>query len=367
MLKRFEVENFRNFKEKFVFDLSKTKNYEFNQKCTKNGLVQKAIVYGENGCGKSNLGLAIFDIIGNLTDKNKGENLYGSNYLNANGDSDIATFSYTFKIDESEVVYEYSKHDPSFIATEKLIINDEIVVDYRPGNLLETNLEGTENLNRDLNNTKISALKYIKNNTVLIKNKKTNAFLGLFKFVEGMLYFRSLTQNSYIGFTTGSTSLLADILEKNHLTEFQAFLNDAGLDIRLVEFEDEGRRSIGIEFDNGKIMSWLSVASTGTQSLLLFYFWLQYFEGVSFLFIDEFDAYYHHQLSKFVVDKLMIAPPQTIITTHNTNLMTNDIYRPDCCFIINKAGIGPIFSKTLKELRQAHNLEKMYISGALNG
>lgn len=33
------------------------------------GIVKNAFVYGYNACGKSNLALAIFDIIGSLTDK----------------------------------------------------------------------------------------------------------------------------------------------------------------------------------------------------------------------------------------------------------------------------------------------------------
>ena len=34
-------------------------------------LADNALIYGHNGVGKSNLGLAIFDIIGHLTDKNE--------------------------------------------------------------------------------------------------------------------------------------------------------------------------------------------------------------------------------------------------------------------------------------------------------
>ncbi len=366
MLKKFEVENFRNFKESTVFDFSKTKNYEFNQLCIKNGLVNKAIIYGENGSGKSNLGLAIFDLIGNLTDKNSGEDLYGTNYQNANRESDPVRFKYTFVFNSVDVVYEYEKKDFSSIINEKLLINGDVVVEHASGGILKTKLPGTETLNKDLNNSKLSALKYVRNNTVFVKNNVTDAFVEFFKFVDGMLYFRSLLQNSYIGFSTGSTAILNDILEKNHLNEFQVFLNDAGIDIKIKEYEEDGRKSIGVCFENGKIMNWSSVVSTGTKSLVLFYFWLQYFDGIKFIFIDEFDAYYHHNLSKFVVTKLLQSRPQTVITTHNTNLMSNDILRPDCCLIMDSKGINPVFSKTEKELRYAHNLEKMYIAGALD-
>ena len=59
MLKRFEVENYRGFSEKLVFDLT-ARDYGFNQNLIFNGVVNKAIIYGKNGIGKSALGFAIF-------------------------------------------------------------------------------------------------------------------------------------------------------------------------------------------------------------------------------------------------------------------------------------------------------------------
>ena len=45
MLKRFEVENYRCFSEKLVFDLT-ARDYSFNQNLVRNGIVNKAIIYG---------------------------------------------------------------------------------------------------------------------------------------------------------------------------------------------------------------------------------------------------------------------------------------------------------------------------------
>ena len=58
---------------------------------------------------------------------------------------------------------------------------------------------------------------------------------------------------------------------------------------------------------------------------------------------------------------------QKIKTTHNTNLMSNDILRPDCHFILGDNKIKAISQRTEKELRQAHNLQKMYKAGAFDG
>ena len=81
MLTKFQVSNFKSFGECFEIDFTKVNTYEFNQECIKDNCINNAIVYGKNGVGKSNLGFALFDIIGHLTDKEKGEKDY-QNYIN---------------------------------------------------------------------------------------------------------------------------------------------------------------------------------------------------------------------------------------------------------------------------------------------
>ena len=44
--------------------------------------------------------------------------------------------------------------------------------------------------------------------------------------------------------------------------------------------------------------------------------------------------------------------------------MSNDILRPDCYFILKNNKISSLDKTTTKELRRAHNLEKMYKAGA---
>ena len=51
---------------------------------------------------------------------------------------------------------------------------------------------------------------------------------------------------------------------------------------------------------------------------------------------------------------------QVIMTSHNTSIMSNDVLRPDCYFELSKDLITPFSSMTKKELRQSHNLEKIY-------
>ena len=88
----------------------------------------------------------------------------------------------------------------------------------------------------------------------------------------------------------------------------------------------------------------------------------------SFVFIDEFDAFYHFELSESVQRHLkQISGVQIFTTTHNIDLMSNDLLRPDSYFLLENNRIQDISELTEKELRQAHNLQKMYKAGAFNG
>lgn len=56
MLKKFIVENFKVFQNKLTLDLE-ADSYDFNQELIENNCISKGIIYGNNGSGKSNLGL----------------------------------------------------------------------------------------------------------------------------------------------------------------------------------------------------------------------------------------------------------------------------------------------------------------------
>ena len=71
MLSYFSVTNFKNFKDEYVFDLSEVRDFQFNPEGVENGVVKKAIIYGYNGIGKSNLALAIFDVVLHVSDNFK--------------------------------------------------------------------------------------------------------------------------------------------------------------------------------------------------------------------------------------------------------------------------------------------------------
>lgn len=369
MLTKIEVENFKCFNENFVFDLSQTNSFNFNKECVKDGIVNKALIYGYNGVGKSNLALAIFDIVSHVSDKRFSVEKY-NNYLNANNKLDVAKFKFEFKFGENILVYEYTKKDVETLVQEKVTINDTqyAFIDRAQSNIFQTVAKGTESLNKDLKNSTISIVKYIDANSVLEDNKENETFKQFVDFINHMLLFRNLDDRFYIGLEEGTHSLEEDIVEKGNLKDFEKFLNDAGIKCKLQESQRGAKKGIDFVFEKRSI-SFFEIASSGTVSLTLFYFWYQRLlreeERCSFLFIDEFDAFYHHDLSKLIVEKLKkVQSTQVILTTHNTAIISNDLLRPDCYFLMYEDKIKSLSNSTVKELRAAHNIEKMYRAGS---
>lgn len=282
MLKRFEVENFKGFKERLIFDLQ-AREYEFNKNLVVNGIVNKGIIYGKNGIGKSNLGIALFDIVLHLTDKERMNPIYLTEYLNLDSEKPYAEFKYIFMLGDDEVIYEYKKKDAYYLIEESLKINNSRVLFYnyfeKKENFVDKNLVG--NLQIELLDNKLSIIKYIYRNT------PTNQESPLYKmmiFVENMLWYRGLSEgNTYCGFSNGATILVEGLYNSGKKEEFQKFLADNGLYYNLEWQLANGVHELMAVFPTKKKAPFMSIASTGTKSLFLYFFWsVAAFNKISF-------------------------------------------------------------------------------------
>ena len=366
MLKSFSVSNFKGFKDELIFDLSKSNNYEFNTEAVNEGIITKALIYGINGCGKSNLGLALFDIVLHLTDKEKMYDKYPV-YLNLDSEIDYALFTYRFVFSGKEVVYNYTKYDLQRLRTEELVIGDETVL-YYDFDIDKgfSKLDGTQMLKLSSPDSKLSKLKFINNNSILADNETNHVFQQMMTFVDRMLLFYCLLDRGYQGLQLGVDLLDDTIVKSGKLREFEQFLHNAGIKESLNYRDVNGQMEIGFKYKNGTI-AFQQVASAGTKSLELFFYWYLKISEASLVFIDEFDAFYHYELSEYLVRELSkLNDVQVILTTHNTDLISNDLLRPDCYFSMTPNKITSLSSSTRKELRRAHNIQKMYKAGAFD-
>lgn len=368
MLKYFEVKNYKGFKDGISIDFSKHRDYNFHTEYIKNGIVNKGLIYGKNGSGKSNFGLALFDIMSHLTDKFKPD--VNFSYQNGYKINEPVWFKYIFLFDNDEIEYSYSKTNQLCIETEKLYINGKLVIDYNFNKQEDILLliEEAKTLQLD-KKSKIrpeqSFVKYVYTNSIL---PETSPLSKLMDFVDKMLWFRSVKDNQFAGYKE-KPDLLANMLEtKNAVKDFEKFLLSVDDTLKFdlsVEKNIYNQKILVANYPNGVQLPFDQVASTGTLSLWLFYCWALDFDEISFLYIDEFDAFYHYETSEFILRYINKKDNfQSFLSTHNTSLMNNDLIRPDCCFIVSdNKNIRSLPECTEKEIREAHNLERMYKNG----
>mgnify|MGYP002541868503 FL=1 len=361
MLKKFQVENYRGFKNTLLWDLSDTRDYGFRKKLVDNKIVKKSVVFGRNGSGKSSLCTAVVDITAHLLDAEK-DDVSQHLYTYVGNEDRFATFTYIFQFGKDEVMYTYCKANLTTLLFEAIAVNGKEMLVHNfideKDNFIR--IPGAENLRTKGLQKQLSVVKYIYNNTIQDENSVISKIM---KFVSGMLYFRSLRDaNKYIGYKLGSEKLNEIILNNGRLEDFNAFINDMGLNYILVPLKlMSGALTIGAKFENDKVVEFESIASSGTRTLMLFYCWFIEFGKLTFLVIDEFDAYYHHELSEKILSIIQsFDNMQSMVTTHNVTLLHTDCTRPDCAYVIENGSINNLSSLTKRELREAHNIEKLY-------
>lgn len=362
MLCKFAVTNYRGFENKIEWDLTKARDYKFNSFAVKNNSIKNGIIYGPNGSGKSNFGLAIFDIVNHLTQKLRKPDYY-INFVFAGNQKKNVDFEYTFNFDNQLVEYYYSKNLQGVLVFEKLIYNSKIVFERNVGSFEIDSTEFPMN-NKIKDNFAVNTNNVSIVNSLLISYPlpENHYLIKLQNFLNSMLWFRSLNENEFMGFETQSSSLNEFIIRNNFIKDFSKFLKD----VSNQTFDFVTPRATDKElfcYIKGSPVPFSTIISTGTKSLLLLYYWYKKIDKASFVFIDEFDAFYHFNLSKNICRKLFELNCQLFLTSHNTLLLCNDLLRPDCNFLLDKGQIKALHDCTDKELREGHNIEKLYRGG----
>jgi len=365
MLTKFAVTNFRGFSKRIEWDLSKPNNYSFQPEVIKNGIIKNGIIYGPNGIGKSNFGLALFDIVYHLTIKWKKTD-YLNNYTYA-GKTDLpVSFEYTFMLGDDTIEYFYSKNHAGLLLTETLRINKHQVFkqDKESFEIDETQFKVDETVKNNFIHS-VNGASVISFLTASFPMPQDHYIVKLLQFVNSMLWFKCLESREFIGLETNNIELDSYIIQNNLVGDFTNFLEKvSGQEFHFVK-PNEGDKILFCDID-GNRLPFISIASTGTKSLQLLYVWMKEMKSSSssFVFIDEFDAFYHFKLAFEVCKQLFKLDCQVFMSSHNTYLMTNDLLRPDCNFIIGDNKIKPLNECTEKELRFGHNIEKLFRGNA---
>ena len=377
MLKKFTLKNYKNFKDEISIDFENTAGYQFSTDCITDGIISKMLIYGRNATGKTNLGKALMDINKTMFG---GRNFYDTGiFLNADSIDKTAIFSYEFCFENNELVYRYARLSNQDLRKEELLIDGKTIFscdfennkfDFK--NLKYINAE-TANIDRylqsvdigneeELQEPKLPFLRWLISNVAL---NSDSILIKLANYTRRMLMITA--GNTMLRTSRRMNDAFFELLEdSDRLKDLEDFLNEMGIECRLVlQKLPDGQREL--YFKHEKLVPFYETASSGTLALVDLYRRLipKNWEP-SFIYLDEFDAFYHYEMSEKVINFFKRRYPkcQIIMTSHNTNLMTNRLMRPDCFFILSRAGtLTALCNATERELREGHNLEKMYISG----
>ncbi len=359
MLAKFAVKNFRGFRDRIEIDLTRHSNYTFNSFAIKDGIIKNGILYGPNGSGKTNFSLAIFDIVNHLSQKWKKPDYY-FNFTYAGNRNLVVDFEYTFIFNGQTVEYCYGKDTMGVLRYEQMSVDGKQVFKRADRKLKidETEFPMGDAVKKNLadNANNVSIVNFLVTSYPLAGD---NYLLRMSNFVNGMLWFRCLETREFIGLENNSTLLDEFIIRNKHVGEFERFLKEVSGQQFKFAAPAPGDKNLFCEVGGKKIL-FDPIISTGTQALELLFYWIKRMKDATFVFIDEFDAFYHFKLSYEVCRLLFKLDCQVFTSSHNTYLMTNDLLRPDCNFIVHDNKIKALCDCTDKELRFGHNIEKLF-------
>ena len=353
MLKKFTVSNFKNFKDEISLDFSKIGEYSFNMDS-----LSMRLIYGRNATGKTNFGRALLDI------KILLYGMQSSGLINEDG---AAKFKYEFKFGNDEVVYKYSRFSNTELCDEELYINGEAIIkcDFKNSKFdfqgLSIISAETVNTNRYVNKDEMDNeyvlpfLRWLINNTAFSDD---SVLIQLFEYVRKM---DMITVGHDLLYS--NRNFFENLKNPAYLHNFEDFLNLMGIECKLV-LQELPDGQVELYFSQNKLVPFYSTASSGTLALTSLY--QKIVSNLSLIYLDDFAAFYHYEIAEKLISFIKNKYPecQFIMTSHNTNLMTNKIMRPDCLFILSSKGtLTALCDATERELREGHNLEKMYISG----
>lgn len=381
MLKRFSLRNYKNFKDDISINFDEIAGYQFSTDCITDGLISKMLIYGRNATGKTNLGKALMDIVYIIYAYVGLSHMEEEQILNADSTEEVAKFSYTFQFDEHELIYRYARFGNLALRDEELIIDKRTIYrcDFQQGwydldNLQyvdaeiisiekykQSFLHGEEGVGGSIN-YQLPFFRWLISNVAL---KSDSLLFRLDDYIKrmGMM---TVGQENMRRMRMRSDAFFKSLEDSSTMNAFEEFLNIMGIECKLeLRKLPDGQREL--YFAHEKLIPFFENASSGTVALVeLYRKFIALGRDVSLMYLDEFDAFYHYEMAENIIRFFKNKYPkcQIIMTTHNTNLMTNRLMRPDCLFVLSTRGtLTALCNATLRELREGHNLEKMYISG----
>ncbi len=411
MLVEFSVANFRSIKERQTLSLAKSKlkesdalkeNSFSSNSLTGVALLRSCAVYGPNAAGKSNLLLALREMArmveASATEMQRGDELSVQPFrLDAASRSAPTEFEVVFI--SQGVRYQYG-----FTATNVRIAEEWLIAfpKGRAQHWFARQWDGNKEeylwqIGNSLQGQKQLWMESTRSNALFLSTAvqlNSHQLQPVYDWFDDTLRMTSVS-----GWSPSFTASLCD--KKTYKAKVMDFLKAADIDIDDVVIEkkvfdskdlpddmpDEIRSEICKKLEGKEILAELNTVhldnegesvvfdfdeeSHGTRKLFSFAGpWLDTLENGYVLFVDELHDNLHPKLVRFLVqlfhsDKTNPNNAQLVFTTHETSILSSEMFRRDQVWFCEKdqARATQLFSLTDFKYRTRENLEMAYLDG----
>ena len=397
MIIELKIENFRSIKKEVVFSMVATKDKTLDNNLISNALkddklLKSAVIYGANASGKTNILLAL--------------NFFKALVLNSHNHQKGQGIKFTpFKLDEKylkkptkfQIVFIKNgiKYDYS-VSFDKDKIIEEALYHY-PNNKKATIFERTKTdefkFISEEKDQKFIAKRTLENVLYLSKSVQENLSITTqaFEWFSQELQFVGpyepvISEEFTINILNSDKKLKGLVLKA--LLEADVGIEDVNavvkkLDDLPVGIPPEIKTLIANQkgafkqneiktMHKGVAFDFYSEESEGTKRMFsLIGHWIDALRNGKILVIDELDTKLHHLLNVFLIN-LFHDPTQNkndaqlIFTTHNINLLDQDIFRRDQIWFTEKdgeTGASDLYSLIEYSPRKDKDIQKGYLAG----
>ena len=401
MLVQFSVENFMSINEKVVFSMLASADKEIPEnlvECKNEKYLKSAVIYGANASGKTNLLKAINAVIIMMRNSNNMQpgmklpiSTFKINEKNINKPTsfefimviDNIKYAYGFSADQNRIYEEYLYYYPNGRETE---IFERTEVNKYHYTITERKLRDIENKNMENKFFLATATTWNYEKTKPVYNFITNGINVLFDYEP----LKGISFEQYYNDKSGELRNFS-----LHVLN-EAEMNINGYNISNVEISEEQLSMIPPELrpfiskntknfsvitshniidDKGNernISLDLTEESLGTQNMFILNpILLHVLKKGKILIVDELDRSLHPFLVKYIV-KLFNSKEynkngaQLIFNTHDTNLLSLNLFRRDQIWFTEKdykKGATDLYPLDDFPVRKTENIQKGYLNG----
>ena len=369
MLKSYEINNFKSFKNLTKFDLKRTNYQILSDSNTKNDILKGLMFVGANASGKSNSIIAIKLLLDCLLGNN---DMILNSYMCLFSNNPIMTLKYDFVIDNNDIEYKFSYQRVDKKINEDLILNEKNIFT-RDGSVAKVSI--TENTTHTDVPQKTLFLRDIYFNTKFRGNEILQKW---FEFLSNSIYLDLYTKRA-TKYKNIDLSLKSYI-EEQGTNKINSFFEEYNFE-QHIEYDKASKGNL-ISLEAPEKMIYFKrkgidepipyiIESLGNRTLLqLLPAFFYCIENGGMLLLDDFSSVFHNELEELLVRYFMKKSneSQLIFVSHSTNLISNSLLRPDQIYSVDFSKDGSYIKRFSSEKpREAQNLEKMYLGGVFNG